>query len=176
MLLVGKTETIKQRAIYVYLPSVEHKERWERYAKKLGVSLSKFVIEYVENSIRQEEEPGYKSRSDLLKENSELKKKVQELSKKCRLLERAVERLEEELRRYRARPFLEEEFEGIRVYEKELINLLKSREVVSSDEILSHLGIDPSESAVIKAISRQLENLEAYGLVKYTPTGWRWIG
>ncbi|RLI19691.1 hypothetical protein DRO47_06025 [Candidatus Bathyarchaeota archaeon] len=111
-----------------------------------------------------------------MKENSELKKKVQELSKRCRLLERAVERLEEELRRYRARPFLEEEFEGVRVYEKELINLLKSREVVSSDEIFAHLGVDPSESAVIKAISRQLENLEAYGLVKYTPTGWRWIG
>ena len=50
-----KTETIKQRAIYVYLPSIEMAEEWKKRAEKAGISISKFVIEHVENSLRQEE-------------------------------------------------------------------------------------------------------------------------
>ena len=33
----GKTETIKQRAIYVYLPSLEMVEDWKRRAERAGV-------------------------------------------------------------------------------------------------------------------------------------------
>ena len=55
----GKTKTIKQRVIYVYLPSLEMVEDWKRRAERAGVSLSKFVIERVEDSIRREE--GYLS-------------------------------------------------------------------------------------------------------------------
>lgn len=173
---MGRTETIKQRAIYVYLPSIEQKERWQRYAEKQGISISKFVIEYVENSLRQEEEPGYKSRGELWKETNELRQQVKELEKKNRLLELVVDRLEQELRKYRAKPFLEEEFEGVRTYEKELIKVLRSRTVVTDDQILSQLGIDPSEYDAIKAISKQLENLGAYGLVRHSSRGWKWIG
>jgi hypothetical protein len=175
VLLVGDTETIKQRAIYVYLPSIEQKERWQKCADKQGVSISKFVIEYVENSLRQEEERGYKSRSELWKENSELKQQVNDLAKRNRVLETVVDRLEQELRKYRAKPFIEEEFEGVRGYEKGLITLLKSRDVVPSDQILSLLGIDPSEHAAVKSVSKQLENLEICGLVKSSPRGWKWI-
>ena len=173
---MGETETIKQRAIYVYLPSVEQKEKWQARAEKLGVSISKFVIEYVENSLRQEEEPSYKSRSEIWKENNELKQQVKDLTRRNRVLETVVDRLEQELRRYRAKPFLEEEFEGVRGYEKELITLLRSRDAVTGDQIFSYLGIDPSEHNAVKGISKQLENLEAYGLVKSSPRGWKWTG
>jgi len=173
---MGRTETIKERTIYVYLPSFEMKEEWEKRAKELGVSLSKFVIEYVENSLRQEFEPTFKSREELVKENEELRQQINELSKKCRLLERAVDRLEEELRAYRAKPFIEEEFEGVRSYEREIIALLKSKGIVSSEDILAHLGISPTEHEIVRAISRQLENLERWGLIKSSARGWRWIG
>jgi FtsZ-binding cell division protein ZapB len=173
---MGKTETIKERAIYVYLPSIEMKERWEKHAEELGVSVSKFVIEYVENSLRQEAEPTYKSREELIKENEALRQQINELSKRCRLLETAADRLEEELRAYRAKPFLEEQFEGVRAYGKELIDILKSRGIVSSEDILAHLGVNPTEHEAVKAISRQLENLEAWGLVKSSVRGWKWTG
>jgi hypothetical protein len=59
----GKTETIKERAIYVYLPSLEMTGDWKQRADKAGVSISKFVIERVEDSIgREEGEEGYLSR------------------------------------------------------------------------------------------------------------------
>jgi len=54
-----KTETIKERAIYVYLPSLGMVRDWKSRAEKVG-SISKFVIERVEDSIRREEgEEGY---------------------------------------------------------------------------------------------------------------------
>ena len=40
---MGKTETIKQRAIYVYLPSIEMVKRWKELAKSQGASISRFV-------------------------------------------------------------------------------------------------------------------------------------
>jgi vacuolar-type H+-ATPase subunit I/STV1 len=175
-LFLGRTESIKQRAIYVYLSSEGHKERWQRRAEKVGVSISKFVTEHVENSLRQEEEPDFKSRSDLWKENSELKKQVTDLAKKCRLLETVTDKLEHELRRYRSMPFLEENFEGVRNYDKELIEILKSSEIVSDEQILSRLGIACTASDEIRAVSKQLEALEAYGLVKPSPRGWKWTG
>jgi predicted DNA-binding protein len=72
-----KTDTIKERAIYVYLPSVEMAERWKRRAEKAGVSISKFVIERVEDSIRREEgEEGYLSRAELIKRLREAEEEI----------------------------------------------------------------------------------------------------
>lgn len=173
---MGKTESIKQRAIYVYLPSEEHKARWQKHAERGGVSISKFVIEHVEDSLRKEDEPDFKSRSELWKENSELKKQIEELAKKCRLLETVADKLEQELRQYRSRPFLEATFEGVRNYDKELINLLRSNDIVSDEQIFSRLGIASTNSDDIRAVSQQLENLEACGLVRSSPRGWKWIG
>lgn len=172
---MGRTETIKKRAIYVYLPSVEQKERWEEYARRQGTSISKFVTEHVENSLRQEEEPSYQSRGDLWRMVKELKEQLHKATREKKVLELALERLEAELRRYRAQPFLEEDFMGVRGYQKELVEILREGKVVGSDEILSRLGIDPSEQEAVKAVSKQLENLEGYGLVKSSPKGWKWI-
>ncbi|MEM3011442.1 MAG: hypothetical protein QXE76_06485 [Candidatus Bathyarchaeia archaeon] len=37
---MGKTETIKERAIYVYLPSLEMKERWEKPLSALTTAIT----------------------------------------------------------------------------------------------------------------------------------------
>ena len=173
--MLGKTETIKERLIYVYLPSLEQKKRWDEYARKQGASISKFVAEHVENSLRQAEDSNYKSMGELWKEVKQLKEQLDKETKAKHVLEIAIERLEEELRRYRAQPFLDEKFVGVRRYQKELVEILREGRVVNSDEILSKLRIRPSERDAVKAVSKQLENLESYGLVKSSPKGWRWI-
>ncbi len=172
---MGKTETIKKRTIYVYLPSMEQKDRWAEYARAHGVSISKFVVEHVEDSLRQENDLSYKSRDELWRTVRELREKLDQVVNEKHVLEIAIERLEEELRRYRARPFLEENFVGVRRYQRELIEILREGRVASSGEILSRLRIDPAEQEAVKAVSKQLENLEAYGLVQSSPKGWRWI-
>jgi hypothetical protein len=171
---LGKTETIKERAIYVYLSSIEQKESWKERAKKQGTSVSKFVIECVEDSLGREEDVSYKSRGDLWKEIRELREQLDKMAKEKRVLEIAFDRLEKELRRYRAQPFLEENFSGVRRYQRELVDILREGRVIRSDEILRRIGIQPSEHEVIKAISNQLENLESYGLVQSSSKGWRW--
>jgi regulator of replication initiation timing len=172
---LGKTETIKERAIYVYLPSADQKERWENCARAQGTSISKFVIEHVEDSLRQDEDRSYQSRSELWRTIQELKEQLEKVSREKHVLEIAAERLEEELGRYRSQPFLEETFVGVRRYQKELVEILKEGRVVSDDEILSRLRIKPSEQEAVKAVSKQLENLESYGFVQSSPRGWKWV-
>jgi predicted RNase H-like nuclease (RuvC/YqgF family) len=173
----GKTETIKDRAIYVYLPSLEMVEDWKRRAERAGVSISKFVVERVEDSIRREEgEEGYLSRAELVKRLRSAEEELKRLREENRLLKRLVENLDNELKRYRAQPFLQEAFEGVRRFDRDLIELLRRGGSYTQEEILAHLNIDPSDVELVKAVDRQLEALEAYGLVEYRGRGWRWKG
>ncbi len=50
-----KKKELKKRAIYVYPPS-EMSEKWKNTAKESGESISKFVIEHVENSLNRDVE------------------------------------------------------------------------------------------------------------------------
>jgi len=170
-----KTKTIKERAIYVYLPSHEIVDEWKKLAKEAGTSISKFVQEHVENSLQQEKGKGYVSRANLIRKVKEMQDENSKLREENRILKSAYERLNEELKQYRAKPFLEE-YEGIRAYEKELIKVLRERKEVGNEELLEALGISPQQTEFIKAVSKQLHNLEAYGLVESTFRGWRWIG
>ncbi len=52
----GKTETIKDRLICVYLLSEEMAEYSKSVTGKAGLSISKFVMESGENSLKKEEE------------------------------------------------------------------------------------------------------------------------
>jgi len=73
----GKTKTIKKRAIYVYLPSETMAQNWKNKADQAGTSISKFVIDKVEDSIRQEQgEEGYLNRLELI---NKLNKQEEEL-------------------------------------------------------------------------------------------------
>jgi hypothetical protein len=175
---VGKTEPIKERAIRVYLPSVAQKQRWHAAAEQSGVSLSKWVVQTVEDAMRSAEEPEWKPRKDLEEELQGLKKEVADPHDDLRQQNTIRENLEAELRRYRAEPFLAHEFEGVRHYDKALIQVLRSVRDLDGKpqplvdiETLTRLGIDRPEEKPVKAISLQLTNLEAYGLVKATPQG-----
>ena len=118
-----KTETIKQQAIYVYLPTVEMIDKWKKRADGVGVSISKFVIEHVENSLRQEEgEADYESRLELIEKNKMLQEENLDLQKRGKMLDTVVERLEGELREYRVKPFIDDDVVGVRRYQDDLIN------------------------------------------------------
>jgi hypothetical protein len=171
---VGKTETIKKRAVYVYLPTEETAERWKQRAKRSRSSISKFVVERVEDSLRKEGDKDNPKRVELIKQLKEIKSENEKLARDNEILRKAYERLDSEVKRYRAKPFLDERFRGVRKYDRKLVELLRQGKVLSSDEVLEKLGIDHSETGLVKAVSRQLENLEAYGLVKATARGWQW--
>jgi hypothetical protein len=169
--MVKKGE-LKRRAIYVY-PPAEMAARWKGLAEAAGTSISKFVMEHVENSLGREEE-GYSSRSVVIEENRHLRESLKEKEKRGHHLEILVEKLEEDLRTYRARMFTDPSFSGIRSYDKRLVEILKQPGAHTSEELLSRLGIKPREQEAVKAVSVQLENLQGYGLVRSSRRGWVW--
>ena len=174
--MVGR-ESLKTRSIYVYLPSDEMARDWKDRAKKSNVSISQFVLEHVGNSLSLEEgEEGFRSRAQILQELRSKDETIEKLGRENKVLNLALERVENELRNYRAEPFLEENFRGIRGYDRNLVELLKKGEAVDSDHILQMLKIDVRDTPLVKAVDRQLQNLEAYGLAEKTRRGWKWIG
>jgi hypothetical protein len=90
-----------------------------------------------------------------------------------------ADNLDKELKKHRARPFSHDDtqkFEGVREYDRELIDLLRKSGRIDSDNILKELGISAKDTDLVKSVNRQLRNLHAYGLAEPTPRGWRWIG
>lgn len=169
-------ESIRQRSIYVYTPSVETINQWKAKAGKAHVSISKFVLEHVANSLRQEAgEDGFTPRVKLIEELHKKDEAIQKLTRQNEITRLALERVENELRRYRAEPFLDDGFQGIRKFDRKLIELLKKGKPIDSDHLLRLLRITPDESDLVKAVGNQLENLEAYGLVRKTHHGWLWV-
>jgi hypothetical protein len=169
-----KKRELKQRAIYVY-PSSEMSEYWKRLAQEAEISISKFVIEHVQNS-RGLEDQDYVFRGDLVGENRRLLEAIREKDKRIEHLDLLVEKLQEDLRIQRDKLFTDSEYSGVRNYDKKLIEVLKEDGLHSSDEIIARLGLRPRDVDSIRSVSIQLENLEQYCLIKPSPKGYQWVG
>jgi uncharacterized membrane protein len=173
---LAKTKSINERYVYAYLPSVEVVRNWKARAKKSKISISQFVFEHVTNSLRQEDgEESFRSRAELIDELHLSDEALKKLTREKEITNLALERVESELKRYRSEPFLQENFRGLRKYDLKLIEILKKGPAVDSDELLPQLRISPRETDRVRAVSKQLENLEAYGLVEKTRRGWKWV-
>ncbi len=129
-------------------------------------------MEHVENSLNQEKE--HAPRVKLIENLQKLKDENHELRKQNKILNKVIDSLDEELRSFRLKPFLDSLGDGIRQYETELIDLFRRRKVLRNDELLDMLNIDTTDSDIIKAINKQLESLQRYGVIKVVPGGWKW--
>lgn len=164
----------RSRYVWLYLPSKADKERWQALAEKARTPLSTFCISIIEERLAEEEE--FKPRRELASDMESLKAENKTLRDDLRQKEIVLERYEGELRRYRSQPFQEEDYKGMRRYSRELVEILKKRGSADSYRLLEALGIDPRESELVKAVSKQLEELEGYKLIKADGRSWLWIG
>lgn len=171
---MGKTDSIKQRRVDVYLDTLDRKERWSEIAEEEGDSLSKFVQKAVEYAIEQGG-PNFGELSEDSQRIQELEQQVTELQTEIQQKDIVIEKLEDDLRELRMEPFEEEEFEGTRQYDPTLIEILRSGPAVTGDQIRERLDIDPTDTEAMKGLDQQLQQLEAYGLVESTPDGWQWV-
>jgi hypothetical protein len=178
--MVVKAKQLTDRSVYVYLPTLEMAEEWKGKADKAKLSISKFVVEHVENSLKQEQEnkQGFASRAQLIKQIQEKDEEIAKLQQDNRLLKMLAENLDKELKKYRAQPFVGDKgtFQGVREYDRELVELLRKNGMIDSDHILKQLGISAKDTDLVKAVNRQLRYLQAYDLVEPTARGWKWKG
>lgn len=163
----------RSRYIWVYANSKAQKDQWQALADKAKTPLSAWCVSIIEERISEDE--GARPRHKITKELESLKEEVKILREDLRQKEVVLQRYEAELRRYRAEPFKDDQFKGIRPYSRELVEILKKRGHVGSYQILELLGITPGEAEVIKAVSKQLEELEKFNLIKADGKGWQWI-
>jgi hypothetical protein len=114
----------RSRYIWVYANSRGQKERWQALADKAKTPLSTWCVSIIEE--RLAEEDGFQPRHKLFKEMDSLKAENKVLRDDLRQKEIVLERYEGDLRRYRAQPFQEEDYKGMRRYSEELIKILKA--------------------------------------------------
>jgi hypothetical protein len=172
--------SIKERSLYVYVPNVKMAEKWKKTAKNSGISVSKFIIEAVEEYI-SEDKNEYSSKksskkiSELEKQSEILRLENMELQKKVDMLNMLTDKYELQLREYRNKTFIDNgKFEGIREYQSNLIDLFKKRTSIKENEIIDLLHVNPTDHETMKAISKQIEHLEDYGFIKRIKGGCRW--
>ncbi len=163
----------RSRYIWVYANSKAQKDQWQALADKVKTPLSTWCVSIIEE--RLAEEDGGQPRRKLIKDMETLKTENKTLREDLRQKEIVLQRYEAELRRYRAEPFQADQFQGVRSYSREIVDILKRAGHVGSYQILELLGIGPGESEAIRSVSKQLEELEKFNLIKADGKGWQWI-
>jgi hypothetical protein len=157
----------KGRCIQIIARSLHQKAKLEELAEKAGSPLSKFLLNLIEEALvdkpRSMEEPW--------KDHGE---EINQLKEDLKVKSMLLERYEKELVKIQADQFLQVHFKGSRKINPQLIDLIKQGPQRDLD-ILDALKIDPNDSDMVESISRQLEVLESYGLVKRGFRGWQWI-
>ncbi|MBE0518769.1 MAG: hypothetical protein IH630_06050 [Thermoplasmata archaeon] len=172
---LGKTETIRQRAINVYLPTEEMIERWKSEAERFGVPLSRFIVETVDDSIRKNP-AGITPREELEKELNDAKAEVKQLSARLEPLEEALKRADITIADYRSKlaepvlPSADAELTS------RLIELFLAEMVLNIDEVPETLGIKLTNSKDVARLQSSVELLKKAGLVESGMFEWRWTG
>lgn len=171
---MGKTETIKKRRVDVYLPSELQKERWNKYARKMRTPLSKLIISVMETHMGEGLPDTVNERLTLKSENEALLKENEVIRTEKIRLEKFVELLEREMNRSQSISMMDNG-QGFRKYNRKLVDLLQNSSIpIPHNEILRELHINPIDTDVVQGISKQLESLSEFGLIKYTVKGWKW--
>ncbi len=162
----------RERYVWLYCHSVEDKKRYHELAEAAGVPLSKYLLGIIDDALAAKEDPG--NRAATVRELDALKEENKELREDLRLRNMLIERLEAENKKHKEAAFLNPSFTGMREYDPEIVNAIKDHGPIQTPRLLERLNIDPGDLNAIEALSRQLENLEAVGLVKRSSNGWMW--
>jgi len=162
----------RERYIWLYCHSVEDKKRYHGLAEAADVPLSKYLLGIIDDSLAAREDPG--NRTATIRELDALKEDNKKLREDLRLRGMLIERLEAENKKYKEAAFLNPSFSGIREYDAEVVEAIKTHGPIRTPRLLERLNIDPTDLEGIEALSRQLESLEAHGLVERSSNGWMW--
>ena len=174
---MGKTETIRQRAINVYLPTEEMIEKWKSEAERYGVPLSRFVVEVVDDAIRKNP-AGMTPREQLEQELEKLRNDYRLSLERIRLIETSLAERDATVAEYRTelskpkRP----EVGDIAYMMGPVLAHFKENESLRMDDAYDMFGFSPSDSKKLRSLKASMGLLISNGLVEKGIDEWRWIG
>jgi hypothetical protein len=160
------------RLISLYVFSDKEKALYSELAKASGVPLSKFLLSKIEEALAENKKKSAVS----LKELEDLRVRIHDLQEEVRLKDMILQKYKSAVEKQQSLAFLEDDFKGKRVLDRNLIDVLKQHGPVYDERLMTLLGVDRSDSEFAQLVSRQLEILEGYGLVKKGTRGWKWLG
>ena len=172
---LGKTETIRQRAVNVYLPTEEMLVKWKSEAERFGVPLSRFIVETVDDSIRKTP-AGVTPREQLEKELNDAKAELKAVRERLDSAEAALKRADVTIAEYRSKltnpvlPSVETELTA------RLIEILITEKVLNTDEVPDRLNLDMTDKVSVNRLKASVDLLKKVGLVESGMFEWRWIG
>jgi FtsZ-binding cell division protein ZapB len=175
----NKKKSIKKRRIEIYAPSYDIVKNWKKVAAKNKLSLSKFVIETVEDTINEDKtiiEDKQNTFEELREKNKRLQNENIELQKKVDMLERLTDRYDSQLKNFQNKTFIENgDWHGIRFIQKKVTDLFKKHKSIKEDELIDLLHIQPSDTDTLKAVSKQIDQMLDFGIIEKIRGGWRWV-
>ncbi|MHB8118652.1 MAG: hypothetical protein ACYDHX_08005 [Methanothrix sp.] len=160
------------RRLDLYFASAKEKEEFVEWAKKAKSPVSPFLVSKL-REIRESDAHGRSGRA--AKELDEMRACMVALREDLACKTAKLDALQGSEERSQDLAFLEEAEEGERVWNARLIAVLVEHGPVHEGTLLSLVGIE-GDLERCRAIARQLEALEGYGLVKHGPRGWSWRG
>jgi len=171
---LGKTATIKKRVVMVYLPTEELVKQWKDYAARHDVSVSQFVYELVDNTIRKAD-ASFTPREVLEKQVSDLQAELRRLTERLTQAENLVKENDETIAKYRKK-LSEAECSNLNLRVlKKIKNLFLSRNVVLLNDIPGLIGISLNDAKGMADIVDSMNFLVECEFIEENMTEGRWI-
>jgi len=170
---LGKTETIRQRAVTIYLPTKEMVEKWKAEADLNDMSLSGFITEIVDDAMRKRS-AGMTPREELEKRLVEAETELKILKGKLESADVALKRADETIADYRKRlerTVPEELDAGIT---SQLVTAFMKSRTILVEKIPESVGIGLDDHEGMVKVLKSLNFLRASGLVENQMFEWRW--
>jgi hypothetical protein len=171
----GRTETLRQRAVYLYVPTEEMLAKWKAQAERFGMSLSGFLVEVIDDGMRRNPAgltPRDKVEKELIQATSDLQAvRMQRDSFRSRL-----EDSESTIARYRKA--LEDVFSYVpdEKVQKKVVSLFLRRGRWPVADFVGAAGVDTANAEDLSKIQNTIEHLKRIGLVEGDFGEWRWLG
>lgn len=172
---LGKTETIKQRAITVYLPTEEMLGQWKAEAGRHDLSLSSFITEVVDNAIRKSTS-GVTPREELEKKLNDALSELGRLKERLDLAESALKRADETIADYRGKLSKAVPVSLDAGMTSKLVALFLEKTTIETEDIAPAIGVKLDDGAGMTRVRESLDFLKVAGLVENRLFDWRWKG
>jgi hypothetical protein len=175
----GKTKTIRERTINVYLPSVELVNEWKSAAKKSGVSVSQFVLEAVERQRSHGYGDSPLPKLELENQYKKALKKIEKIEEKLDFEKTAYATREQDILKLKEQ--LDQRKEGpcdidLAVDMIEVFRTWPEPKIFGLD-MLEVLGITDDDQKRVQQVREAANYLELLGFMKSSGfLTWRWLG
>jgi hypothetical protein len=170
---LGKTETIKQRAVTVYLPTDDMLQEWKAEAALHGAPVSRFVYEVVDNAIRKNS-TGVTPREELERRLNDALAEVKSLKERLELAESSLKQADVTVATYRAKISTALPASFDKAIMRKIASLFLERQVVRLDELPISIGVKPDDAKGMAKIRDCLKFLTASDLIEENMSEGRW--